>query len=214
MPFSFFFEFPSFPVITKQAVDRGEIPDDAATFCDILRAVYFKSNVMRKERDAWFFFAGDGLMLRFDGTTMRYLGPDERSMLMLLLKVLEASGTATGSAASDQPWRESTPGLSWCLEASIEGGIERFASEHPRARCVRPEFVATTQPSDIVLRIPAELRTPEGLDEFGFLFAGESGSREVISIPVRYVSDSTAFKILILNLIEDNFPATQPCKQT
>jgi hypothetical protein len=117
---------------------------------------------------------------------------------------------APSTTADNQSWQVSTPGLAWSRQASVESAVERFETEHASAKCIYPEFVSIPQPGDIVFQIPAVLRLQDAPRAFGFLFTSTPNDHEVITIPVRYVSDSIAFKILMLNLIEDNFPATHP----
>ncbi|NMC05601.1 MAG: hypothetical protein GYA24_10330 [Candidatus Lokiarchaeota archaeon] len=138
MPCSFLLSFPALPRFTKRDLDGGNIADDAAALCDAIRATFFLSRSIRKERTLWLAFAADSALVRMAGATLRYLGPDERSTLMLVDKATDVLDTHPGSPGK---WIESTPGVS-CMPGIDPGDVLALvAADQPGRMLVDPEFV-------------------------------------------------------------------------
>jgi tRNA (pseudouridine54-N1)-methyltransferase len=74
--------------------------------CRCVNAALFLSHDMRRDVRVYLVLKGDASprLVRFDGTTVRYLSPDERSAASLIKKTLEKSAQGF--------WTESTPGVS------------------------------------------------------------------------------------------------------
>ncbi|MEX2716248.1 MAG: hypothetical protein Q6353_006565 [Candidatus Sigynarchaeum springense] len=222
MPFSFFLAFPSLPRFTKSDVDAGNIGEDAATLCDAIRAVFFLSRSIRKERTLWLSFAADRALVAMAGGALRYLGPDERSMLMLVDKASERLTLAPMANAwsTHSVWTESTPGIK-CL-AGLDPGtaLARVARECPGQAFVVPTFTIVEPaglpsivfPPDLPARVAGRGAVlVMALD--GSPVTSWAGSPAASSLPEQLKnieinlctrSPTLASKILAINLIEDN----------
>ncbi|MBN2151801.1 MAG: hypothetical protein JW839_10165 [Candidatus Lokiarchaeota archaeon] len=214
MPISFFLAFPSLPRFTKDDVDAGNVGEDAAALCDAIRAVFFLSRAIRKERTLWLSFAADRALVAMAGGALRYLGPDERSTLMLVDK---AAGVLRSNPGG---WAESTPGVS-CL-AGVDPGtaLSRVASEHPGLAIVAPAFTTVEPAGRPAIAFPPELPAlaatrgavlAMALD--GSHAASWPGSPTASGLPEHFITadvkvtprfPTLASRILAINLIEDN----------
>jgi len=206
--------FPALPRFTKKDVDAGNVNDEAAALCDAIRAVFFLSRSIRKERTLWLSFAADRALVAMDGGTLRYLGPDERSTLMMVDKAADVlrSNPAT--------WIESTPGIT-CL-AGIDTGnaLARVARERPGLAMAAPAFTAVEPAGRPAIRYPPDLpalAADRGVVLVMALDGGPVASRagappassppeqlKNIEINLCTGSPTLASKILAINLIEDN----------
>jgi hypothetical protein len=214
MPFSFFLVFPALPRFTKKDVDACDIGEEAAILCDVIRAVYFLSRSIRKERTLWLSFAANRALVRMAGDTLRYLGPDERSTLMLIDKAADVL------KANPASWVESTPGTA--CRAGIDPGsaLALIASERPGLMLVAPTFTgggpagqpAITFPSDLPVLAASRgivlAMALDGRDIASWAGASPASSRpeQLINVEVKCVvsSPTLASKILAFNVIEDN----------
>ena len=214
MPFSFFLVFPALPRFTKKDVDECNIGEDAASLCDAIRAVFFLSRAIRKERTLWLSFAADRALVRMAGESLRYLGPDERSTLMLVDK---AAGTLKSNPAS---WVESTPGMA--CRAGIDPGsaLALVASERPGLAIVSPKFMASAPAGQAAIGFPPEIpalaagrgivlaMALDGSPVASWAGASPASSRpeQLINAEVNLCtrSPNLASEILAFNLIEDN----------
>jgi len=71
-----------------------------------IQAAYFLSHEIRKKTDLFLFFLKNNTVIHFIGHRLRYLGPDERSIGMLLMKALEKLALLRRKGRI-----ESTPGI-------------------------------------------------------------------------------------------------------
>ncbi len=214
MPFSFFLTFPALPRFTKKDVDECNIGDDAAALCDAIRAVFFLSRSIRKERTLWLSFAADRALVMMAGDALRYLGPDERSTLMLVDK---AAGVLR---SGPRIWTKSTPGIA-CL-AGIDPGnaLTRVAAERPGLALLAPTFTIFEPAGRPAIDFPPDLPglaagrgavLAMALD--GSPVGSWHGSSPATSRPeqLKYIEvklctgvPTLTSKILAINLIEDN----------
>ncbi len=214
MPFSFFLAFPALPRFSKKDVDACDIGEDAAALCDAIRAVFFLSRSIRKERTLWLSFAADRALVRMAGGTLRYLGPDERSTLMLVDK-------AAGALRSNPSrWVESTPGVS-CMSGIDPGNaLALVAGENPGLALGAPIFTAGAPAGQPAVAFPPDLPAlaagrgivlAMALD--GSPVASWAGTPSAPSRPEQLINvevnlctgfPALATKILAINVIEDN----------
>ncbi len=223
MPVSFFFIKDAFPALAKHDVDMCIVDEKLVTICDELRAVFFLSRVMRKERDAIFYFEQDKLAIWFSGATLRYLGPDERSMLMLLVKAQEkARGLAmhgTGGTLPDRQanarWVESTPGILVRSVPSIKDVEKLLATIHPGYQLAtidaqgnenRGNPRATWFPEGLPGAMQAGLAVVMPRDRESTSSIGDALGANILTftITTRSRLEGHANVVLVLNLIEDN----------
>lgn len=131
MPRAFLAFQPGLNKFSKQDVDKGHVTPAMASTCNILRATFFLSNGFRRERELFLQFPELDMMVRFHGPTLRYLGPDERSMLLLLEKALDIHEAREKVAVSR--WQETTPGI---LTRGMAGETKQvLATTMEAARC-------------------------------------------------------------------------------
>ena len=210
--------------ITKKDIDVCAITPEWAGVCDDIRSVFFLSRSMRKERDAWFYFTRSRVLVTFNGSTLRYLGPDERSTLMLFEKALATVAGARHSPQHepDEPrWIESTPGVRSAGELSRDIALGLFSKAHEKCTCYLPEFQAPMSADPSVLALPRTLHGFLSTGTVGIVLFSPSGnaaeadatgnattarSPSLIKAPVIVKTSlvTHASKIMIFNLIEDN----------
>ena len=90
----------------KKITDQGNTPLDVYRLCSCIREVFCLSYAIRKENEFYIFINQNKLFLKLIGRSLRYLGSDERSQAILLLKALEMEQTIPYDK-----WINSTPGI-------------------------------------------------------------------------------------------------------
>lgn len=108
--------------VTKSEIDRGSVPGLISDVCRCIQATFFLSHALRKDAQLLIFDATDkGIMM--DGERLKYLGPDERSAAIRIMKALETR------KEHDKSFHESTPGIfvGYNLEECILRIIEEKA---------------------------------------------------------------------------------------
>ena len=90
----------------KKITDQGNTPLDVYRLCSCIREVFCLSYAIRKENEFYIFINKNHLFLKLIGNSLRYLGSDERSQAILLLKALEMEQTIPYDK-----WINSTPGI-------------------------------------------------------------------------------------------------------
>lgn len=89
---------------TKDEIDRGSVSNLISDVCRCIQATFFLSHAIRKDAQLLILDGGDkGILM--DGKRLRYLGPDERSTAILIMKALEKRKEC------NRLFYESTPGM-------------------------------------------------------------------------------------------------------
>ena len=91
----------------KKVIDLGITPLDIYGLCSIIRETFCLSYSIRKSNVLYIMIKKGGSLLKFQGNDLKYLGSDERSQALLLLKALERL-----KASQNEQWQISTPGIS------------------------------------------------------------------------------------------------------
>ncbi|MFX1531798.1 MAG: hypothetical protein ACFFBC_11850, partial [Promethearchaeota archaeon] len=73
---------------TKKQINKGLTPQKIYELCSCIRETFCLSYSIRKNNNLYLYFQEENLLLSFIGKKLRYLGPDERSQALLLLKAL------------------------------------------------------------------------------------------------------------------------------
>jgi len=94
---------------TKSDIDKGKTPLDVYTLCAIIRESFCISYTIRKYNNFYLYIETDHLLLKIEGKSVRYLGSDERSQALLLLRAFMA--IETNENYNDRDWIRSTPGI-------------------------------------------------------------------------------------------------------
>jgi hypothetical protein len=94
---------------SKQEIDTGQTPQKIYELCSCIRETFCLSYSIRKDNNLYLYFNEKRLFLSFIGNKLRYLGPDERSQALLLLKALEKGRTIAPSG--NHKMVQSTPGI-------------------------------------------------------------------------------------------------------
>jgi len=90
--------------VTKSEIDRGSVSNLVSDVCRCVQATFFLSHVLRKDAQLLIFDGADkGIMM--NGERLKYLGPDERSTAILIMKALETR------KEHNRSFCESTPGI-------------------------------------------------------------------------------------------------------
>ncbi len=115
----------SFPSLTKSQINEGNLSNTIIEIADFLRSTFLLSNSLIHENNLiiycsnQFVASHEGLIIFFNGIRLRYLAPDERGILFLLLKIHKI---ITGGGGKKQERKEhskfinnakaeSTPGI-------------------------------------------------------------------------------------------------------
>jgi len=73
---------------SKKQIDKGLTPLKIYELCSCIRETFCLSYSIRKNNNLYLYFQKENLLISFIGNKLRYLGPDERSQALLLLKAL------------------------------------------------------------------------------------------------------------------------------
>jgi hypothetical protein len=230
MPFSFFLEHDVTSKFTKKDIDACDVSPAWAATCDAIRAVFFLSRSIRKERDAWLCFPGLDMVIVFTGSSLRYLGPDERSTLMLVDKAMTAlqhQSQAGRTTPAEPRWIETTPGVRCRAIAGLDDALQEYATVHAGCTLFVPDFTPFDDSNRVGIAFPEEISgiaatgrvcvillvTEEILGNSVLSGWTDASSREsaikLIKAPVNTKTklDTLASKIMVFNLIEDNYRA-------
>lgn len=90
----------------KKIIDLGNTPLDIYGLCSIIRETFCLSYSIRKSNELYIMIKKWLSFLKFQGNNLKYLGSDERSQALLLLKALEKLKTS-----QNEHWKISTPGI-------------------------------------------------------------------------------------------------------
>lgn len=99
-----------FPSLSKSDINQSKIPQSALKISDFLRSIFLLSNNLLHENNFIVYCANHfsstprGLIIFFHGKLLRYLAPDERGILFLLLKIHKI---ITGEGGKKRERRES-----------------------------------------------------------------------------------------------------------
>ena len=104
----------------KKTIDLGNTPLDIYHLCSIIREAFCLSYSIRKSNELYILIKNSLSILKFQGNDLRYLGSDERSQALLLLKALEKL-----KAIQDDYWIISTPGI---LIKKVNSPLNLFSS--------------------------------------------------------------------------------------
>jgi len=96
----------SYTKYNKKDIDIGNTPLDVYKLCSGIREFFCLSYAIRKRNILYLYFHLDLKLIKLDGSKLRFLGSDERSQALLLLKALEKSNTLI-----NEKWERSTPGI-------------------------------------------------------------------------------------------------------
>ena len=108
---------------SKKQIDKGETPQEVYELCAYIREVFCLSYSIRKDNNLYLYFQEENLLLSFIGKELRYLGPDERSQALLLLKALEKGISIIPRAETRMI--KSTPGI-YCIKFLDETSLYNY----------------------------------------------------------------------------------------
>ncbi len=94
---------------TKCDIDEGKTPLNVYTLCAIIRESFCISYTIRKNNNLYLYLETDHLFIKIEGKSVRYLGSDERSQALLLLRALMK--IENDENYNDREWIRSTPGI-------------------------------------------------------------------------------------------------------
>jgi tRNA pseudouridine-54 N-methylase len=93
----------------KKTIDNGLTPLKIYQLCSCIREAFFLSYAIRKYNNLFLYFKKEHILISVLGKKLRYLGPDERSQAILLLKAVNI-GKGIFPTNYNYP-KESTPGI-------------------------------------------------------------------------------------------------------
>ncbi len=94
---------------TKKDIDTGYTPPLIYKICSCIREAFCLSYAIRKNNNLYLYFQKEKILIKFEGSRLRYLGPDERSQALLLKKALDKNISNINSIGNR--WIKSTPGI-------------------------------------------------------------------------------------------------------
>ena len=74
---------------SKKVIDNGQTPLDIYNLCSIIRESFCCSYSIRKNNNLYIYIDSIQCLIKFEGSSLRYLGSDERSQALLLRKALD-----------------------------------------------------------------------------------------------------------------------------
>ena len=95
-----------YTIYNKKDIDTGNTPLDIYKLCSGIREFFCLSYAIRKNHTLYLYFHSDLTVIKLDGSKLRFLGSDERSQALLLLRALEKATTSI-----NEKWERSTPGI-------------------------------------------------------------------------------------------------------
>lgn len=104
----------------KKDIDLGNSPLDVYNICSGIREFFCLSYAIRKKNILYLYFHASLTLIKLDGFKLRFLGSDERSQALLLLKALEKVDTLI-----NEKWEKSTPGI-YVMKLSNRLNIDQF----------------------------------------------------------------------------------------
>jgi hypothetical protein len=211
MPFSFFLALPAIPRFSKKEIDEGIVSTEAAALCEAIRAAFFLSRSIRKERDLWLHFTADRALIVLHGQSLRYLGPDERSMLMLVDKARAVILHGTGGLV------ESTPGITCATGIDLGGALAVLIKSQGLIPLIAPRFDVQNQPGGPAMQflpsLPGIPASQAACVLLGPACSPAPAWSELLVAPEQLITTmvivnrsiaSHASKIMVFNMIEDN----------
>ena len=114
----------------KGEIDKGKTPFDVFKLCGILRESFCVSYTIRKSNNLYLYIETDHLFIKIEGKSVRYLGSDERSQALLLLRAFMK--IETNENDKDREWIKSTPGIFVKKLANLELILENFNDKYDK----------------------------------------------------------------------------------
>lgn len=97
------------PNYSKKDIDCGKTPKIVIRLCLCLKEAFFLAYKIRKYIDFYIFIEEGEILIKFKGSQLKYLGPDERSQSLLLEKALKKAQSIGYSYS--KTFIKSTPGI-------------------------------------------------------------------------------------------------------
>lgn len=132
----------------KKSIDSGETPLDVYTLCSCIRESFCCSYSIRKENNLYIYFDSNRILVKFKGSSLRYLGSDERSQALLLKRALDKIGEV--KPVNIQRIQNSTPGIFVKRLLNSEAILESITDLCNDKIIVINEFEKEIKESDII----------------------------------------------------------------
>lgn len=97
------------PDYSKHDIDLGNTPKIVIQLCLCLKEAFFLAYKIREYVNFYIYIEENEILIKFEGKTLKYLGPDERSQSLLLEKALKMSYYK--KTISPMMFIKSTPGI-------------------------------------------------------------------------------------------------------
>lgn len=94
---------------SKKDIDKGKTPLNVYKICSCIRETFCLSYAIRKDNVLYLYFQKEHVLIKFEGQTLRFLGPDERSQAILMKKALNKIYEKFDN--ENNKWIKSTPGI-------------------------------------------------------------------------------------------------------
>ncbi len=93
----------------KKDIDEGKTPPYMYDICCCVREAFCLSYAIRKDNNVFVCFIEDQIFIKLVGRELRFLGSDERSQVLLILRALNE--ITQRKSENKRDWKRTTPGI-------------------------------------------------------------------------------------------------------
>ena len=179
---------------SKKDIDNGQTPLDVYFVCSIIRESFCCSYSIRKDNNLYFYIASTHILIKFEGNSLRFLGPDERSQALLLKRALDKlNGVET---IKSQRMQKSTPGIFVMSLLKSESILENITDLYNNKIIVINEIRKEKMESDTI-----DLDELDNLKDYCYIFPFPQISLSIVEILRRI---EKRYKLTYANLSKIN----------
>lgn len=216
---NFFLAFEKVKRYSKKDIDIGKTPSIIYKICSCIRETFCLSYAIRKSNNLYLYFFNERKLIKLEGKSLKYLGPDERSQVLLLLKALNQ--LLNLPPLENYGWRKSTPGIYVRQFSNDKTFIDFITSNKFHKKLIIIDETNLNKTGKICFFKAKDLKRVENINTtnvFLFDFNNKKKFTELIKIitegeEVMFMSLSKIkgidLKILYLNYLIDNMESVE-----
>lgn len=158
---------------SKKVIDNGQTPLDIYNLCSIIRESFCCSYSIRKNNNLYIYIDSFQILIKFEGSSLRYLGSDERSQALLLRKALDKIiGVEKTNFLGMQ---KSTPGIFVKRLLNSKSVLENINDLHNDKILIIDEFEKENTHSNLI-----NLEDLDKLSEYCYIFPFPQNSQSTV----------------------------------
>ncbi|MBY8988481.1 MAG: hypothetical protein KGD61_08500 [Candidatus Lokiarchaeota archaeon] len=157
---------------TKSTIDKGKTPLDIYNLCSIIRESFCCSYSIRKSNNLYIYIYSTQILIKFEGSSLRYLGSDERSQALLLKKARDKIKSV--EKINFQGMQKSTPGIFVKRLLNGESILENINDLHNDKILVINEYEKENMRTNII-----NLEDLDNLKVFCYIFPFPQNSQSI-----------------------------------